>query len=48
MEKIIEKITVEMIAEGIGLVFAIGVIYYLFFAGGLSGILRIFGQAMCG
>lgn len=48
MDKIIEKITFELVAEGIGLIFAVGVIYYLFFAGGLGSIISLFGQALCG
>lgn len=48
LKKLIENITIDVVAEGIALIGVLGVLYYIFFGGGLGEIIRLFGIGLCG
>ena len=47
LEELIKEITI-FIAEGLGAIFILGGILYLFMGGGIAPIIEIFGQSLCG
>ena len=46
--KFLELITFDVIMEALGAIFGIGIIWKLFFDGGLTMVFEIVGQALCG
>lgn len=48
LKEILELITFDMVMEALGTIFGVGIIWELFFDGGLSMIFEIVGQAFCG
>lgn len=48
LKEILELITFDVIMEALGTIFGIGIIWKLFFDGGLTMIFEIVGQALCG
>lgn len=48
LKELLEKVTIDIIMEGCGLVFSLALVYALFFEGGMGKIMEIFGRMLCG
>lgn len=48
MRKLIQNLTLDVVAEGIGAIFVIQLFYSLIFGGGLISLLENFGKALYG
>lgn len=48
LKDLFEKITMEMVLEGCGVVCSIGLTYALFFEGGISYLAQVVGMTLCG
>lgn len=48
LKELLEKVTMDMIMEGCGLVFSLTLIYYLFVDGGMGMLIEMFGMVLCG
>lgn len=47
-EEILEKVTMDIVMEGIGLACSLAILATVFMGGGMSGIMELFATSLCG
>lgn len=48
LEEILEKVTMDIVMEGIGLACSLAIVGGIFMGGGISSFIELFATALCG